>query len=334
MIQTLESLQIRLHAPGPAEALSIDRVAVPPPGLGELRLRQTAIGVNFVDIYHRRGQYPLPPLPTALGVEGVGFIESIGPGVEGWQVGQRVAYAGPPVGAYAQLRLLPADRAIALPSAEPGSALDDARVAAVLLRGITAHMLFHAVCPLRAGDTVLIHGAAGGLGLLLVQWAKSLGARVIGTVSSEEKAALAHTRGLDRAVRYREEDFAAASREFGGGQGVHLAVDGIGGDTLLRTLDAVRPFGTLASVGQLRGETPSLSLAELGPARSIALARPSVFRYMSDLQRYRAAAQATLERLAGGLAVDIAAQLPLAEAARAQQLLEQGGALGALVLRP
>lgn len=334
MSTALSSLQIRLHAPGPAEALQAEQVAVPPPGPGELRLRQTAIGVNFVDIYHRTGLYPLPPLPATLGVEGVGVVESVGPGLPGWQPGQRVAYAGPPVGGYAQWRLLPAERAIALPPAGPGGAQEDARIAATLLRGITAHMLFHALRPLQPGDTVLVHGAAGGLGLVLVQWAKSLGARVIGTVSSAEKAALACSRGLDRAVRYREEDFVAAAREFGGGQGVHLAIDGIGGETLLRTLDAVRPFGMLASVGQLRGQTPSLSLAELGPARSIALARPSVFRYMAELERYRAGAAATLQRLADGLVVDIAAELPLAEAARAQRLLEQGGALGALVLRP
>ena len=335
MSTALSSLQIRLHAPGPAEALQAEQVAVPPPGPGELRLRQTAIGVNFVDIYHRTGLYPLPPLPATLGVEGVGVIESVGPGLAGWQPGQRVAYAGPPVGGYAQWRLLPAERAIALPPATgPGDALADARIAATLLRGITAHMLFHALRPLRPGDTVLVHGAAGGLGLVLVQWAKSLGARVIGTVSSAEKAALACSRGLDRAVRYRDEDFVAAAREFGDGQGVHLAIDGIGGETLLRTLDAVRPFGMLASVGQLRGQPPSLSLAELGPARSIALARPSVFRYMAELERYRAGAAATLQRLADGLVVDIAAELPLAEAAQAQRLLEQGGALGALVLRP
>ncbi len=331
-MNTLLSLQIRLHAPGDADALRVESVPVPAPGKGELRLRHTAIGVNFADVYHRTGRYALPTLPSTLGVEGVGVIESVGPGVSGLRAGQRVAYAGLPVGAYAQWRLLPAERAILLP--EASAALSDEIVAATLLRGITAHMLFTQVRTLRPGDTVLVHGAAGGLGLILVQWAKALGARVIGTVSSQVKAALACSRGLDRVINYPDEDFVIAAREFGDGQGVHLAVDGVGGDTLLRTLNTVRPFGTLASVGQLQGDTPTLSLNELGPVRSIALARPSVFRFMSDLQRYREAAHITLQRLSEGLTADIAARVPLAEAARAHRQLEGGGALGSLLLIP
>lgn len=329
----ISSLQIRLHAPGNADALSVDTVLVPAPGPGELRLRHTAIGVNFVDVYHRAGRYTLPTLPATLGVEAVGVIESVGPGVSDFQPGQRVAYAGLPAGSYAQWRLLPADRAIKLSDTQ-WEALPDEIVAASLLRGITAHMLFTRVWPLQAGDTLLVHGAAGGLGLVLVQWAKALGARVIGTVSNETKATLADSRGLDRTVNYRNEDFVAAARDFGDGEGVHLAVDGIGGDTFLRTLDAIRPFGMVASVGQVRGEPPMLRLHDLGPARSIALARPSVFRFMSDSKRYREGAQATLQHLATGMTIDIAERYPLEKAAHAHRQLEQGHALGSLLLIP
>ncbi|TFW09674.1 quinone oxidoreductase, partial [Oxalobacteraceae bacterium OM1] len=199
---------------------------------------------------------------------------------------------------------------------------------------ITAHMLLHHVRPVRAGDTVLVHAAAGGLGLVLVQWAKALGARVIGTVGSDSKARLAMAHGLDRAVRYREEDLVDAVREFTGGHGVHFAVDGIGGETLAKTLACVRPFGVAASVGHVAGAVESVSMADLGPSRSIALARPGVFRFMSDLQRYRDGTAATLQRLAAGLHVEIGTRLPLAEAARAHRLLETGETSGSVLLLP
>jgi NADPH2:quinone reductase len=203
-----------------------------------------------------------------------------------------------------------------------------------MLRGLTVHMLFNAVRPLAAGDTVLVHAAAGGLGLLLVQWAKALGARVIGTVGSQAKAELALTHGLDRAVLYKEEDFVAAVRDFTDGEGVHYAIDGIGGDTLLATLDAVRPYGMVASIGQVAGANAPIDLAQLGPARSIALARPSVFRYVKDLARYRAGAEETLARLSAGMQVEIGRKLPLAEAAAAQRLLESGATTGSVLLIP
>ena len=325
----IPSLQVRLHAPGGREALRLETVPVPAPGPGEIRLIHTAIGVNFVDVYHRTGLYPLPALPATLGVEGAGIVESVGPGVSGLSEGQRVAYAGPPAGAYARVRNLPAERAVALPESVP-----DEAAAGALLRGMTAHMLYGRVRPLRAGDSVLVHAAAGGLGLVLVQWARALGARVIGTVGSEAKAALALAHGLERAVRYREADFVAAAREFGGGDGVDFAIDGIGADTLVRTLAAVRPYGMVASIGQVGGDSGPLDLAALGPARSIALSRPGVFRFMADLARYREGAQATLTRLEAGLKVEIGARLPLAEAAEAHRRLEAGETSGSLLLLP
>lgn len=325
-----QSIQhIRIHAHGAHTELRSELLDVAPPKAGEIQVRHAAIGVNFVDVYLRTGLYPLGPLPATLGVEGAGVVEQVGPGVTGIAPGQRIAYAGPPVGSYAALRNLPAERAVVLPDAVPFEA-----AAGAMLRGITAHMLFEYVRPLRAGDTLLVHAAAGGLGLVLVQWAKALGARVIGTVGSAAKAELALAHGLDRAVLYREEDFVAAAREFTGGAGVHYAIDGIGGDTFRRTLDAVRPYGMAASIGQVGGEIAAINPSELGPYRSIAVSRPGVFRFMTDLARYREGAQATLRRLEAGLQVRIGRELPLADAAEAHRLMEAGQTVGSILLRP
>lgn len=325
-----QSIQhIRIHAHGEHTELRSELLDVAPPKAGEIQVRHAAIGVNFVDVYLRTGLYPLGPLPATLGVEGAGVVEQVGPGVTGIAPGQRIAYAGPPVGSYAALRNLPAERAVVLPDAVPFEA-----AAGAMLRGITAHMLFEYVRPLRAGDTLLVHAAAGGLGLVLVQWAKALGARVIGTVGSAAKAELALAHGLDRAVLYREEDFVAAAREFTGGAGVHYAIDGIGGDTFRRTLDAVRPYGMAASIGQVGGEIAAITPPELGPYRSIAVSRPGVFRFMTDVGRYREGAQATLRRLEAGLQVRIGRELPLAEAAEAHRLMEAGQTVGSILLRP
>ncbi|MGH8806312.1 MAG: zinc-binding dehydrogenase [Noviherbaspirillum sp.] len=207
-------------------------------------------------------------------------------------------------------------------------------VEGAMLRGMTAHMLLAHVRPLGAGESVLVHAAAGGLGLVLVQWAKALGAKVIGTVGSRPKAELALAHGLDRAVPYREEDFVAATKEFTGGEGVHYAIDGIGGETLLRTLETVRPYGMAASIGQVAGDIAAIEPAALGPYRSIALSRPGVFRFMADLRRYREGAQATLERLAAGMQVRIDSAFPLTDGARAHALLASGKTSGSILLRP
>lgn len=318
-----------IHRYGGAEEIELETVSLPAPGAGEIRVRHTAIGVNFVDVYHRTGLYPLPALPAVLGVEAAGVIEAIGAGVEGLQVGQRIAYAGPPAGSYASARNLPAARAVALPD----DVADDT-IASLLLRGITTHMLLTHVRPLKAGDTLLVHAAAGGLGLVLVQWAKALGARVIGTVGSPAKAELARLHGVDHAILYREEDFVGAVKDLTGGQGVDYAIDGIGGATLAATLGVVRPYGMVASIGQVAGDSGPLDLAQLGPARSIALSRPGVFRFMADLARYREGATATLVRLQSGLQACVGDVLPLARAADAHRLLESGRSRGAILLRP
>lgn len=314
---------------GEADILQLRHVALPEPGPGEVRLRHGAIGVNFVDIYHRTGLYPLPALPAIPGVEGAGRVEAVGEGVTGLAVGDRVAYAGLPAGGYAEARNIPATRLVRLPDAVPERA-----AAAAMLRGLTAHMLLHRVARVQSGQVVLIHAAAGGLGLMLTQWAKHLGAVTIGTVGSAEKAELARDAGLDHAILYREQDFVAATRALTDGRGVDVAFDGIGGDTLPRTLDCVRPFGMVASIGQAGGTIAPLALSEIGPRRSLALSRPSVFAYANEPLAYAEGAAALFAMLAGGLAVTIGDDYPLADAAKAHRDLEAGRTVGSLLLVP
>ncbi|HZW14023.1 MAG TPA: quinone oxidoreductase [Noviherbaspirillum sp.] len=321
--------QVRIDRHGDPSVLELKTVAIAPPAHGEVQIRQQAIGVNFVDVYHRTGLFPVPALPAVLGVEGVGIVEHVGPGVSGIEVGQRVAYAGPPIGSYATARNLSAERAVVLPDA-----VSIESAAGSMLRGITAHMLYSHVRKLHAGEVVLIHAAAGGLGLLLTQLAKAAGATVIGTVGSEEKAKMALAHGADHVIQYRETDFVSVVHDLTSGRGVDYAIDGIGGDTLNRTLDAVRPFGMIASIGQVAGDVGVVGLGDLGPRRSITLSRPGVFRYMADLACYREGAEATLARLAEGLRVQIAAELPISEAATAHRLLESGKSIGSVILRP
>ena len=232
-------------------------------------------------------------------------------------------------GAVHVLRNVTFDRLVAVPDD-----VDLDAVAGGLLRGITAHMLFAHVRQLRPGDTVLVHAAAGGLGLVLTQWASALGARVIGTAGNRDKAALALAHGAERVVLYREEDFVAAAREFSGGRGVDFAIDGIGGATLLRTFDAVRPYGMAASVGQAGGSIEPVDLMQIGRSRAIAFSRPSVMQFMTDPALYREGAHATLARLAAGLRVPVGLALPLARAAEAHAALEAGRTSGAVLLRP
>ena len=327
---------IQLREPAPALGLQPTSLMLSPPAPNALTVRHTAIGVNFVDVYHRAGLYPVPAFPAVLGVEGVGAVEAIGTDVRGFVVGQRVAWAGLMDGApggYASHRNIRAERAIALPDA-----LDDETVAATLLRGITAHMLLSRVRRVQAGDTVLLHAAAGGLGLLLVQWAKRVGARVIGTVSSEAKAATVLGHGADHVVLYRQQDVREAVLRLTDGEGVDYVIDGVGGAMLQTSLAVTRPFGMVASIGQASDvsntQTNPVDLSELGPSRSIALARPGVFRYMANLSRYRAGAQAALQRMLEGARVPVGGTYALEEAATAHAALEAGQTTGALLLRP
>lgn len=319
---------VQLRSPGGVEGLEAVEVVLPAPKAGEILVRQTAIGVNFIDIYLRTGLYPLSSLPAVLGVEAAGIVTAVGADVAGLKVGDRVAYAGT-VGAYATERLLPAWRAIALPPA-----ITDTAAASALARGMTAHMLMKRVHAVGPDTMALVHGAAGGLGSLLVQWAKRAGATVIGVVGSAPKVAAAREAGCDHVIVGRDIDLAAEVAALTEGRGVDVAYDGIGGTMLRKTMACVRPFGTVASIGQVAGPIPPLDVEELGPRRSLMFARPSVMAYMNEPATYRGAAADVMQTMAEGLLPVIGQTHPLAEVARAHTDLEAGRTTGSVLLLP
>lgn len=260
---------VRMTGVGGVDQLEVVSCEPQLPGPGEVRIRHEAVGVNFIDIYHRTGLYPIS-LPAVLGVEGAGIVEAVGAGVADIATGDCIAYAGAPVGAYAATRLLPRTRAIRLPNDI------SLRVAAAsMLKGITAHMLLTRTYPVSTGSTILIHAAAGGLGGMLVRWAKHLGARVIGTAGSAEKAHIARMHGADHVIVGRDADIVSEVAVLTCGEGVDFAIDGIGGGMLSKTFACVRPFGTVASIGQAAGPIPPISVDQLGPGRSLSLAQAS-----------------------------------------------------------
>ncbi len=298
-----------------------------PMGPRDVRIWQRWAGVNFIDIYHRTGVYPVTALPAIPGVEAAGVIEEIGTDVRGLKVGQSVAWAGLPMGGYAQSRVIPAERVIALPEH-----ISERVAAAAMLRGLTAHMLLHRVWPVSSAHTVLIHAAAGGLGLILTQWAKRLGATVIGTVGSEEKARAALEAGADHILLHKRENISARVRDLTHGTGVDVVYDGVGGSTLIKSLDCVRPFGVVVSLGQASGSLPEIPLTELGPRRSIAIARPSVVAYATNIASYRAATAELFVALRDGLQIHVGGTFPLAEARAAHEALEAGRTSGSVLL--
>ncbi len=320
--------KVQIAGFGGVDRLTVSADAPAVPGSGEIRIRHDAIGVSFIDIYHRTGLYPLP-LPATLGVEGAGVVEAVGPGTTRLSPGDRVAYAGAPVGAYASTRLLPEARAIRL-----GDDIPSQLAAASMLRGITAHMLLIRTYPVGPGTTILVHAAAGGTGGLLVRWAKHLGAMVIGTAGSPQKANIAREAGADHVVVGRDADIVGAVRELTDGLGVDVAYDGIGGDMLLKTLACVRPFGTVASIGQAAGPIAPLNIEEIGPRRSLTLARPSFMAYSADMKLYRVAAEAVVAAMRLGIASAVGATYRLQDVALAHADLEAGHSTGSLLLIP
>ena len=319
---------IRLKAPGGAEQLELAQAELPPLAADEIRLRQTAIGVNFIDIYQRMGLYALPDAKIP-GVEAVGIISAVGADVQGFKVGDRIAYAGAPVGAYASERNLPAWRAIKL-----ADTLSDDVVASSFVKAITAHMLLNRTYPVAGGTVLLVHSAAGGLGQLLTRWASHLGATVIGTVGSEAKAEIARQAGARHVIVGRDADFARIVGDLTEKRGVDVAYDGVGGATLLKTLACVRPFGVVASIGQAAGPIPPVDVGDLGPRRSLSLARPSVMAYLNETEAYHLAAKAVLAGIENGVLTVAGQSYPLSEAARAHADLEAGVTSGALYLKP
>jgi len=320
---------IRIHEHGGPDVLRWEEVDVPPPGPGEVRIRQTAVGLNFIDTYHRTGLYPVPDLPAVLGREAAGVVEEIGPGVEGLAQGDRVAYPME-AGAYAEARIVRAAALVRLPDA-----VDDRTAAAVMLKGLTAWYLLRKTHRVGAGETILVHAAAGGVGLLACQWAAHLGATVIGTVGSAEKADLARSHGCAHPVLYRSEDVVARVREITGGRGVPVVYDSVGKDTIDASLDCLAPRGLLVSFGQSSGSPPPLDLQELSRRGSLFVTRPTLATYIAERDEYLEGAKELFDRIGSGvLSVEVGATYPLRDAARAHRDLEGRRTTGSTVLLP
>ncbi|MCS6799441.1 MAG: quinone oxidoreductase [Myxococcota bacterium] len=322
--------RVCIDAPGGPERMRLEQVELPAPGPGEVRIEHEAIGVNFIDVYHRSGLYPLPAMPSGLGVEAVGRIAEIGAGVEGWSVGDRVGYAGGVPGAYASARTLPAAQLVGVPGE-----IDAPSAAAVLLKGMTVEYLVRRCVRVERGMTVLWHAAAGGVGLLAMQWLREIGVTVIGTVGNEAKAALAREHGCTHPIVVRGGDFVARVHELTGGRLCDVVYDSVGRDTLAGSLACVRPRGTLVSFGNASGPPPPIDPLELGRRGSLYLTRPSLFDYTGDPQERRQSAAAVFERVARGvLRPVVGMRLPLQQAAEAHRALESRATTGAIVLVP
>lgn len=321
-----KAIQIAKH--GGPEVLDYVDVEVGSPGEGQVRLRQTAIGLNFIDINHRAGSYPMKVFPVVLGMEAAGVVEEVGPGVAGFAAGDRVSHCMV-LGSYAEERLVPADRLIKLPDA-----ISDEQAAAVTLQGLTAQYLLHDSYPVQSGDTVLVHAAAGGVGLLLCQWAKHLGATVIGTVSTDGKAEYAAAHGCDHPVFYTRENFVDRVKEITGGAGVAAVYDAVGKDTFDGGLECLAEFGTLATYGQTSGPVPPLDLGRLG-AKALKIARGSLGPFSILPERRNPRAAALFEVLGGGaVKVEINHRYPLKDAAQAHRDLEGRRTMGSSILLP
>lgn len=319
---------IRIHNHGGPEVLTYEDVPVPEPKAEEARVKIEVSGVNFIDIYHRTGLYPMN-LPCTLGTEGAGVVDAVGEGVTEVKKGDRVAYAMLP-GSYAEYAVVPAVRLVPVPND-----IDAKSAAAVMLQGMTAHYLTHSTYPLQKGETALLHAAAGGVGLLLVQIAKMLGARVIGTVSTQAKADLARKAGADEIILYTQADFLAEVKRITNGQGVHVVYDSVGATTFEKSLDCLRPRGYLVLFGQSSGPVGPFDPAKLAAKGSLFLTRPSLAHYtLNRAELLRRAADLFDWMKAGKLNVRIEKTLPLRDAREAQQLLEGRKTTGKLVLIP
>ena len=320
---------IRINRVGGPEVMELVDVELGPPGPGEAQVRHEAIGLNFIDVYFRTGLYP-QPLPGGLGMEGAGVVEAVGEGVTEVQVGDRVAYAGRPIGAYAEARNMPASQLLVLPEK---IGFDTA--AAMMLQGLTVQYLFHRTVPLKAGDTILFHAAAGGVGLIACQWAKVMGVTLIGTVGSEEKAALATENGAHHVINYNKENFTERVKEITGGKGVSAVYDSIGKDTFIGSLDCLQPLGTMVSFGNASGPVPPFSLSELANRGSLFITRPSLMSYMAKREDLEAAAKSLFGVVASGeVKIDIRQRYALADVARAHTELEARKTTGSSILLP
>jgi NADPH2:quinone reductase len=318
---------IRFDRTGGPEVLQLQDVAQPQPGPGEILVRHEAIGVNFIDTYHRTGLYPLP-LPSGLGQEGAGVVEAVGDGVTRFQVGDRAAYAMGAPGSYAEYKAVDAGRAVHVPAG-----IDARTAAAVLLKGMTAEFLVRRAYPLQPGQTVLIHAAAGGVGQILTQWAKALGATVVATAGSAAKAEIARGFGADHVVLYRDQDVAAEVRRITGGAGVAVAYDAVGKDTFDGTLASLARRGLFVSFGNASGPLPAVEALRLMRAGSLFFTRPTLADYVATTEELEASAGAVFDMVGSGrIRVEIGQTYPLAEAAKAHEALEGRRTTGATLL--
>ncbi len=321
---------IRIYETGGPEVLRWEADDPGSPVAGEALVRHKAVGLNFIDVYHRTGVYPLPELPAVPGMEGAGIVEAVGEGVFEVAVGDRVAYAGLPPGAYAEVRRMPADRLVQLPEA-----ISYEQGAAMMLQGMTARYLLRGCYDVKAGTTLLIHAAAGGVGLIVCQWARHLGATVIGTVGSQEKADLASAHGCQHPILYNQEDFAERTREITAGKGVDVVYDSVGQATFMKSLDCLRPMGMMVSFGQASGLVPPFDPGLLSAKGSLFLTRPTLMSYTAEREALLKHARDLFEVVANGaVKVDVRQTYPLAEAARAHQDLEARKTTGSTVLLP
>ncbi|HFA60215.1 MAG TPA: quinone oxidoreductase [Rhodospirillales bacterium] len=323
--------RIVVHAFGGPEVLRLESYEPPAPGPGEVRVRHRAIGLNFIDVYFRTGLYPPPDgLPFTPGLEASGVVEAVGEGVSEFRPGQRVAYGTGPLGAYSDLRTMPADKLVAIPDE-----ISDEVAAAMMLKGMTARYLLKQTYAVKPGDTILVHAAAGGVGLILCQWAKHLGATVIGTVGSREKAEIARAHGCDHPIVYTEEDFVARVKEITGGAGLPVVYDGVGRATFLKSLDCLRPRGLMVSFGNASGPVENFNLGILSQKGSLYVTRPTLFHYTATREELLACANDVIEVVRDGVVrIEVNQRFPLDEAAEAHRALESRRTTGATVLLP
>ena len=320
---------IQIDEPGPASAMKWREVEVGKPGKGEIRIRHTAVGLNYIDVYHRSGLYPLP-LPLTLGMEGAGAVEAVGRGVDGLKAGDRVAYASGPLGAYSEERLMPADRVVKIPRG-----ISDETAAAMMLQGMTARYLLRETYRVRKGDTILVHAAAGGVGLIMCQWAKHLGATVIGTVGSRRKAKLARAHGCDHAIVYTEQNFTDRVRRITKGAGVPAVYDSVGKATFEGSLDCLAPRGVMVSFGNASGPVSAFETGLLAAKGSLYLTRPSLPHYTATRKELETTANDLFRVVRNGaVKIEIHQTYALKDAARAHRDLEARNTTGSTILVP
>ena len=320
---------IRIHATGGPDVLQLDDVDLAAPGPGQARIRHVAIGVNYLDTYHRSGLYPLP-LPSGIGSEAAGVVEAVGPGVDFVKPGDRVAYCGGPPGSYSEARLVPADRLVPLPADIP-----ERMASALMLKGLTVQYLFRQTHPLRSGETILFHAAAGGVGLIACQWAKALGVTLIGTAGGPEKVAAAKAAGATHVIDYKRENFVERVKELTGGKGVPVVYDSIGKDTFPASLDCLQPRGLFVSFGGASGPVPPFNILTLSQKGSLYVTRPTLVTYTAKRDDLLAMARELFDLVhAGKIKADVRQEYPLAEAAAAHRALESRQTTGTTLLIP